>query len=136
MRRRDFAALLGAAAILRPRAALAQAPLIPVVGVLASNSAPDFEPFVPAFRAGLEQHGFVEGRNVKIEYRWADGHYDRLPGLAAELARLPVAVLVATGVTAASPPRPPPPRLRSSFTRAATPSGSVSFQVSPGPAAT
>jgi putative ABC transport system substrate-binding protein len=101
MRRRDFAALLGAAAILRPRAVLAQASLIPVVGVLASNSAPDFEPFVPAFRAGLEQHGFVEGRNVKIEYRWANGHYDRLPGLAAELARIPAAVLVATGVTAA-----------------------------------
>jgi ABC-type uncharacterized transport system substrate-binding protein len=72
-----------------------------VIGLLASNPAADFEPFVPAFRQGLEQSGFVEGRNVRIEYRWADGYYDRLPGLAADLVRIPVAVLVATGVTAA-----------------------------------
>jgi ABC-type uncharacterized transport system substrate-binding protein len=72
-----------------------------VIGVLASNSPADFEPFVPAFRQGLQQLGFVEGRNVRIEYRWAEGHYDRLPGLATELVRIPVAVLVATGITAA-----------------------------------
>lgn len=87
--------------MLRPGAAFAQPPVISVIGVLASNAAADFEPFVPAFRTGLEQNGFVEGRNVKIEYRWADGHYDRLPSLAAELAHIPVAVLVTTGVTAA-----------------------------------
>jgi putative ABC transport system substrate-binding protein len=74
---------------------------MPVIGVLASNSPADFEPFEPAFRQGLGELGFVEGRNVRIEYRWANGHYDRLPGLAAELVRLPVAVLVATGITAA-----------------------------------
>jgi putative ABC transport system substrate-binding protein len=101
MRRRDFAALLCTAVVLRPRATPAQPATMPVIGVLASNSAVDFEPFVPVFRAGLEQRGFGEGRNVRIEYRWADGHYDRLPGLAAELVRIPVAVLVATGVTAA-----------------------------------
>jgi putative ABC transport system substrate-binding protein len=74
---------------------------MPVIGLLASNSAADFEPFVPAFRKGLEELDLFEGRNVRIESRWANGHYDRLPGLAAELVRIPVAVLVATGVTAA-----------------------------------
>ena len=101
MRRREFVALLGSAIVLRPRAIAAQAATMPVIGVLASNSAVDFEPFVPAFRMGFEQLGFDQGHTVRIEYRWADGHYERLPGLAAELVRIPVAVLVATGVTAA-----------------------------------
>jgi putative ABC transport system substrate-binding protein len=93
--------VLGGAVALWPRALRAQQRAVPVIGLLAGNSAADFEPFLPAFRQGLEQSGGVEGRNVRIEYRWADGHYDRLPGLAAELVRIPVAVLVATGVTAA-----------------------------------
>ena len=93
--------LLGGALALQPRVVRAQQSAMPVIGVLASNSRVDFEPFVPAFRQGLGELGFVEGRNARIEYRWADGHYDRLPGLAAELVRLPVAVLVATGITAA-----------------------------------
>jgi putative ABC transport system substrate-binding protein len=101
MTRREFAILLGVMVALRLRPVHAQQPAIPVIGVLASNSAPDFEPFVPAFRKGLEQLGFVEGRNVRIEYRWANGQYDRLPGLVAELVHIPVAVLAATGVTAA-----------------------------------
>lgn len=101
MRRRDFVVLLSGAVLLRPGVARAQPPAMPVIGLLGSNSAVDFEPFVPAFRAGLEQLGFTEGRNVRIESRWADGHYDRLPALAAELVRIPVAVLVATGITAA-----------------------------------
>ena len=92
--------LLGGAIALRPRTVRAQLAM-PIIGVLASNSPADFEPFVPAFRQGLEQHGFVEGRNVRIEYRYANGHYDRLLGLAMELVRIPVAVLVATGITAA-----------------------------------
>ena len=93
--------LLGGAIVLRPRAGRAQQPGIPVIGFLDSSSAAALGPFVTAFRNGLEEVGFVEGRNVRIEYRWADGHYDRLPALAAELVRLPVAVLAATGVTAA-----------------------------------
>ena len=101
MRRREFAMLLGGAIVLRPRAGRAQQPGIPVIGFLDSSSAAALGPFVTAFRNGLEEVGFVEGRNVRIEYRWADGHYDRLPALAAELVRLPVAVLAATGVTAA-----------------------------------
>ena len=101
MRRRGFAMLLGSAVVLRPRAGRAQQPAIPVIGFLDSSSAAALGPFVAAFRKGLEEVGFVEGRNVRIEYRWADGHYDRLPGLAAELVRIPVAVLAATGVTAA-----------------------------------
>ena len=100
MTRREFTMLLAGAIAFRPRAVRAQ-PAIPVIGVLASNSPADFRPFVPAFRQGLEQHGFVEGRNVRIEYRYANGHYGRLPDLATELVRIPVSVLVATGITAA-----------------------------------
>ena len=101
MRRREFATLLAGAMVLRPLAGRAQQPAIPVIGFLDSSSAAVFGPFVAAFRTGLAEVGFVEGRNVRIECRWADGHYDRLPGLAAELVRIPVAVLAATGVTAA-----------------------------------
>ena len=100
MRRREFALLLGGAVVLQPLTGRAQQPAIPVIGFLDSSSA-DVWPFMAAFRKGLNEVGFVEGRNVRIEYRWAEGHYDRLPGLAAELVRIPVAVLAATGVTAA-----------------------------------
>jgi ABC-type uncharacterized transport system substrate-binding protein len=101
MRRREFVMLLVGVTALRPRAARAQQPTVPVIGFLDSSSAAALGPFVEAFRKGLEEIGFVEGRNVRIEYRWADGQYNRLPKLAAELVRIPVAVLAATGVTAA-----------------------------------
>jgi putative ABC transport system substrate-binding protein len=101
MRRREFAMLLVGATILGPRSAHAQQPAIPVIGFLDSSSPAALGPFAAAFRKGLEEVGFFEGRNVRIEYRWADGQYDRLPGLATELVRIPVAVLAATGVTAA-----------------------------------
>jgi ABC-type uncharacterized transport system substrate-binding protein len=63
--------------------------------------ADEYAPFLIAFAVGLNEVGFVEGRNVAIKYRWADGRYDRLPALATELVRAPVTVLVATGITAA-----------------------------------
>jgi putative ABC transport system substrate-binding protein len=100
LRRIGLAVVLAVAVTLAPFVGHAQQPTIPVVGLLDSSSAAVW-PFVAAFRTGLAEAGFVEGRNVRIEYRWAEGHYERLPGLAAELVRMPVAVLAATGVTAA-----------------------------------
>jgi putative ABC transport system substrate-binding protein len=100
MKRREFMVFGGAAAAW-PFAASAQQPR-PVIGFLDSSSAREYAPFLAAFRAGLNESGFAEGRDVAIDYRWAEGHYDRLPALASELVRLPVAVLVATGITAAA----------------------------------
>jgi putative tryptophan/tyrosine transport system substrate-binding protein len=100
MTRRAFIALLSGAAAW-PLAARAQQPTMPVVGFLYSASPGPFASEITAFRRGLNETGFIEGRNVAVEYRWAEGYYDRLPGLAAELVRLPVAVLAASGITAA-----------------------------------
>jgi putative ABC transport system substrate-binding protein len=94
--RRKFIALLGGATAW-PLAARAQQPALPVVGFLNNQSLDAYERFVVAFRQGLRQIGYVEGRNVVIQYRWGQNDSSRLPGLAAELVRLPVAVLVASG---------------------------------------
>src|SRR5437764_3972870 len=101
VKRREFIALAGGAAVAWPLQAFAQQNAMPVVGFLDGGSPEAFGPGAAAFRKGLGDAALVEGRNIRIETRGAEGHYDRLPVLAAELVRVPVAVLAATGITAA-----------------------------------
>src|SRR5262249_19487985 len=96
MRRRDFIAALGIA-VARPLSTSAQQLAPPVVGFLSSLSSAAVTAPVAAFRQGLASLGYEEGKNVAIEFRWAEGHYDQLPALAAELVQKRAAVIVAAG---------------------------------------
>jgi putative ABC transport system substrate-binding protein len=97
MRRRQFVSLSGIATAAWSLAALAQQSSMPVIGFLSSRSPGESASNVDAFHQGLKETGYVDGANVSIEYRWAEGQYDRLPALAAELVRRQVAAIVATG---------------------------------------
>jgi putative ABC transport system substrate-binding protein len=99
MKRREFILALGGAAAL-PFAARAQPAAIPVIGFLNGASPGGYQHYVAAFRDSLKEGGFIEGQNVGIEFRWAEGHYERLPELAADLVRRQVAVLAATSTPA------------------------------------
>jgi putative tryptophan/tyrosine transport system substrate-binding protein len=97
MNRRKLIGLFGAVALASPLAARAQQQAMPVIGFLSTGSPGTFAPFTAAFRQGLSETGYIEGDNVVIEYRWAEGHYDGLPALVDDLVRRKVDVVVASG---------------------------------------
>jgi putative tryptophan/tyrosine transport system substrate-binding protein len=102
VRRREFVMFAGSAAVAWPVLARAQQTAMPVIGYLSNTAPGPAAPFLAAFRQGLSDTGYVEGQNVAIEYRWAEGRYDQLPGLAADLVTRKVDVIVAAGGTPAA----------------------------------
>jgi putative ABC transport system substrate-binding protein len=121
MNRRSFITLLGGAAVAWPLGARAQQR--PIIGFLSSTSAAPYKPFVDAFSKGLRESGYVEGKNVTVEYRWAEGRYDRLAGFASDLVSLHASVIVAVA----------PPAARAA--KVATPSIPIVFSTSGDPVA-
>jgi putative tryptophan/tyrosine transport system substrate-binding protein len=101
MRRREFITLVGGVALAGPLAAQAQQPTWPVIGFLSVARADEYQPRIAAFRGGLQEYGYVEGQNMAIEYRWAEGRSERLPAMAADLVNRRVAVIAATTSPAA-----------------------------------
>ena len=97
MKRRTFITLVGGASVCWPLAARAQLPKMPVIGLLSPRSPAVDTPLIAVIRQGLNETGIIEGQNVTIDYRWAEGQYDRLAGLAVDLVRQHVAVIVAIG---------------------------------------
>src|SRR5271169_4989141 len=97
MRRRDFITGIAGAAAALPLAARAQQPALPTIGFLSGASPGNYQPFVTAFKEGLKQTDYVEGKNVVIEYRWAEGQFDQLPKLAADLVDGRPTIIMASG---------------------------------------